>query len=353
MHQGHSDHDAAKGTCVLIRRASLTRRQLIAAAPLAGLALAGGATLNRPAAGARAGITVATTVGMITDVVERIGGERLNVKGLMGPGIDPHLYKPSAGDIRLLGDADVIFYGGLHLEGRLVDTLAKIRKSGKAAIPVSESIPEDRLHKADGFGGAHDPHVWFDVSLWSIAAATIGTTLAELFPEHAGAFGAGTERYRAELAALDAYVTERAQRLPAAQRVLVTAHDAFGYFANRYGFEVMGLQGVSTATEAGAGDVQTLAKYITDHRIRAIFVESSVPHATIEAVQQACRANGWDVRIGGELFSDALGQRGTPAGTYIGMVRHNIDTIVTALSGDPATPATRRTATGHERGSRA
>ena len=316
--------------------ASFSRRRLLSGAALTALAVAAGVRVtNTPAIADHGGkIGITTTVGMITDVVRNIGGDAVAVSGLMGPGIDPHLYKPSAGDINLLGDADIIFYGGLHLEGRMVDTFEKIARAGKPTIAVSENIPEDRLHTPPAFNGQHDPHIWFDVSLWKIAAETIAAELERHFPDHAETFQTHAPPYLARLDELDAWVKAQVARVPEGQRVLITAHDAFGYFGARYGFEVRGLQGISTASEAGAGDVQDLATFIADQKIRAMFVESSVPRATVEAVQEACRAKGWDVQIGGELFSDAMGKDGTEDGTYIGMVRHNVTTIVSALLGE-------------------
>lgn len=314
----------------------VSRRNLIASSLLAvGAVVASASVTNHAVTSDNGGRPmVTTTIGMITDVVRNIGGDRLHVAGLMGPGIDPHLYKPSAGDINRLGDADLIFYGGLHLEGRMTDTFTRIRESGqKPTIAVSESIPEEHL-LAVGEGPTWDPHVWFDVSLWRIVAETIASSLREHFPGDATVFAANAEPYFGRLDALDAWVFEQVGRLPASQRVLVTAHDAFAYFGRRYGFEVHGLQGLSTASEAGAGDVQDLADFITKRQIRAMFVESAVPPSTIEAVQAACRAQGWDVAIGGELYADAMGEDGTRDGTYIGMVRHNVNTIVSALLGE-------------------
>lgn len=280
-------------------------------------------------------IAVATTVGMITDVVRIIGGEAVAVSGLMGPGIDPHTYKPRASDITTLGDAEIIFYGGLDLEGRMTETFEKINLGGAIpTIAVSERLPEDLLISHSDANYAWDPHVWFDVSLWSMVAGTIAEELSQHFPEHEATSRANGEAYRAELEELDAWVFEQADRLEPEQRVLITAHDAFTYFGRRYGFEVLGVQGVSTASEAAAGDIQDLADFIVENRIRAIFVESSVPPVTIEAVQAAVSAQGWGVGIGGSLYADALGADGTPEGTYIGMVRANVTTIVEALLGD-------------------
>ncbi len=279
---------------------------------------------------------VTCTVGMITDVARNIGGTFFSISGLMGPGIDPHLYKPSAGDIVRLGDADLVLYGGLHLEGRMTETLETIQRSGTVHTrAVSESIPEDRLIAVSET--AHDPHVWFDVSLWNIVAGAVTEELIALLPEQAETITSRSETYRARLEELDAWVVDEISRVPEDIRVLVTAHDAFHYFGKRYGVEVMGLQGLSTATEAGAGDVQSLADLLAERRIPAIFVESSIPPATIEAVQAATRSRGWDVKIGGSLYSDAMGEAGTPEGTYIGMVRHNVSTIVDALLGESQT----------------
>jgi manganese/zinc/iron transport system substrate-binding protein len=322
-------------------RTPISRRNLIASALITvGAVAAGVGFTNNPAAsGDGQRPTVTATIGMITDVARNIGGDHIRVNGLMGPGIDPHLYKPSAGDIIQLGNADLILYGGLHLEGRMSETFEKISESGrKPTVAVSESIPEEQLIVV-GEGPTWDPHVWFDVSLWRIVAETIAESLIEMFPAHADTFAENAERYLAKLDELDAWVFAQVERLPESQRVVVTAHDAFSYFGRRYGFEVRGLQGLSTASEAGAGDVQELADFLAEREIRAMLVESSVPPATIEAVQAASRARGWDVAIGGELYADAMGEEGTADGTYIGMVRHNVTTIVTALLGDGETLA--------------
>lgn len=283
-------------------------------------------------------IKVTTTVGMITDIVRNVGGERVEVTGLMGPGIDPHLYKASAGDVGKLDGADIIFYGGLELEGRMTDTLVRIARSGKLTVPVSEDIAEDRLREPAEFQGKYDPHIWFDVTLWMEAAKTVEMQLAIYEPESADLFQANLDDYLGQLEELHAYVQEQIDRIPEEQRVLITAHDAFGYFGDQYGMDVRGIQGTSTATEASANDIQELADFIAERQIPAIFVESSVPPATIEALREAVRSRGFDVTIGGELFSDAMGEDGSPEGTYEGMVRHNVDTIVSALA--PAAPAT-------------
>jgi manganese/zinc/iron transport system substrate-binding protein len=213
------------------------------------------------------------------------------------------------------------------------DILAKMSGDTKT-VAVSESVNRDQLLKPPEFEGQYDPHLWFDVTLWMKTVGKVRDTLSEYDPDHTLMYWSNAERYLAKLAELHQYVKTQAARVPSAQRVLVTAHDAFNYFGKAYGFEVRGLQGISTATEAGIADVQELATFIADRRIPAIFVESSVSSRSLEAVKAAVRSKGFNVEIGGELFSDAMGSEGTPAGTYIGMVRHNIDTIVNALTGE-------------------
>jgi manganese/zinc/iron transport system substrate-binding protein len=277
-------------------------------------------------------VRVVATIGMIADAVERVGGARVEVEGLMGPGIDPHLYKASEGDLRRLERADVVFYGGLHLEAKMADVLERIGDR-RATQAVTDPIPRSELLRPAAFAGQYDPHVWFDVGLWIGAVEQIRDTLAELDPPSAELYRRNAEAYVAELRELDAYVQAQARRIPPGRRVIITAHDAFNYFGRAYGFEVRGLQGISTAAEAGAGDVQGLARFIAERRIPAIFVESSVSPRTIQAVREAVRSRGFDVEIGGSLFSDAMGDPDTPEGTYVGMVRHNIDTIVEGLRG--------------------
>jgi manganese/zinc/iron transport system substrate-binding protein len=276
-------------------------------------------------------IKVVSTVGMINDVVRVVGGDRVEAVGLMGPGVDPHLYRATAGDVKKLEDADLVFYGGLELEGRMTDIFVKMASRGTPTYAVSERVPATELREPPEFAGKHDPHIWFDVTLWRYAVESVRDGLAKLDPASAKTYQANAEAYLKELDSLHGYVQEQIAKVPPEQRVLVTAHDAFGYFGKRYGVEVMGIQGTSTATEAGAGALRTIADTISKRRVKAIFVESSVPKGTVEALQKAIQSRGWNVTIGGELFSDALGQEGTPEGTYIGMVRHNVDTLVKAL----------------------
>jgi manganese/zinc/iron transport system substrate-binding protein len=276
-------------------------------------------------------IRAVATTGIVADLVKNVGGERVEVVALMGPGVDPHLYKPTAGDVRRLEAADIIFYNGLELEGRMAEVFVKLARSGKPTVAVTEELPIDALREPEEFEGKYDPHVWFDVSLWRQAAKTVARQLTSLDPASGQIYARQLAAYDAQLADLDRYVQQQAATLPPARRVVVTAHDAFGYFGARYGFEVRGLQGVSTAAEASAADVRELAAFLCARGIKAIFVESSVPPATVEAVQRAANATGCSVTLGGELYSDALGPADSPAGTYVGMIRANIDTIVRAL----------------------
>lgn len=281
--------------------------------------------------GSEGKVQVTATTGMIADVAREVGGAYVDVTGLMGPGIDPHLYKASQGDIRKLEQAKVIFYNGLHLEGKMTDILEKMSKS-KIVTAVSENIPVEELRSGKDTGGTeYDPHVWFDVSHWMHAAEAVRDTLLEADPEHAEEYKTQAEQYLMKLEALDSEVREKIQEIPEASRVLVTAHDAFGYFGQAYDMKVMGLQGISTAAEYGARDVSELRDYLVENNIKAVFVESSVPAKAMEAIIAGAAEKGHTVSIGGELFSDAMGAEGTEEGTYIGMIRHNTQTIVEAL----------------------
>jgi manganese/zinc/iron transport system substrate-binding protein len=275
-------------------------------------------------------LRVVTTTGMIADAAARVAGELAQVEALMGPGVDPHLYKASESDVRRLSEADLILYNGLHLEGKMGDILVKLARS-RPVTAVSEALPQQELREPPEFAGQYDPHIWFDVRLWARTLEPIAAALAEIEPHRASTYRANAEAYRQELLELDGWVEARIREVPEGQRILVTAHDAFGYFGRRYGMRVVGLQGISTLAEAGLADVERVVGQVVDNRIKAVFVESSVPRRSIEAVQAACRARGWEVAIGGQLFSDAMGAPGTSEGTYPGMVRHNVNTIVEAL----------------------
>ncbi|MGG3927910.1 zinc ABC transporter substrate-binding protein [Metabacillus fastidiosus] len=275
-------------------------------------------------------IKVTTTTGQIADAVKNIGGDKVEVTSLMGPGIDPHLYKASQGDIQKFNNADIIFYSGLLLEGKLGDVLGKISKE-KPTIPIAEAISKDKLLSDKNNPNAHDPHVWFDIELWTEAVTEVEKELIKLSPENKELFEKNAKKYKDELQKLDEYAKEQIQSIPEESRVLVTAHDAFGYFGHAYGLEVMGLQGLSTDSEYGLNDVQNLVKVLAERNIKAVFIESSISEKSINAVVEGAKKKGHEVKIGGELFSDAMGEEGTEEGTYAGMFKHNVDTIVSSL----------------------
>lgn len=277
-------------------------------------------------------LEVVSTIGMIADVARNIGGERVHSVSIMGPGVDPHLYKASPGDVRAMSDADLILYSGLHLEGRMADVI--VRMAGRhAVVRVTETIDEALLRQPPEFAGHFDPHVWFDVTLWSKAAERIRDALAEKDPAGKDLYSRNATSYLAALAELHRYAKDTIATIPEDKRVMVTAHDAFGYFGRAYGLEVLAIQGISTDSEASLQDINGLVDTLVKRRIPAVFVESSVPRKTIDALVEGCRARGHSVAVGGELFSDAMGKDGTFEGTYIGMVVHNVDTITRALGG--------------------
>ncbi len=272
---------------------------------------------------------VATT-GMVADAAREIMGDAGTVEALMGPGVDPHLYKASESDVRRLAEADLILVNGLHLEGKMGEILEKMAAT-RPVVAVGSAVPASELREPPAMLGQHDPHIWFDVRLWSLTLEPITEALSKLVPAQAETFRTNAERYRRELLELDGWIEGRIAEIPVERRVLVTAHDAFGYFGRRYGIDVVGLQGISTLAEAGLSDVDRIVELVVSRKVKAVFVESSVPRRSIEAVQNACRARGHDVAIGGQLYSDALGAAGSPAGTYPGMVRANVETIVSTL----------------------
>ena len=275
-------------------------------------------------------IKIVATTGMIGDAVENIAGNRAEVVTLMGPGVDPHLYKATHGDLESLTQADIIYYNGLHLEGKMGEVFEKLSRT-KPVIAVGEKIPEDLLRKVPGFQGAFDPHIWFDVKLWKEAVKAISEHLQQYDSLHREEYETRSRSYLSQLDSLEAAVRKSLSEIPETQRVLITAHDAFGYFGDAYGIEVRGLQGISTLSEFGLRDVTELVNFIITRKVKAIFVETSVSERSIQAVVEGCREKGWDVKIGGSLFSDAMGNRGSPAGTYIGMVNANVGAIVEAL----------------------
>lgn len=277
---------------------------------------------------------IVTTCGMVTDIVRQVAGEQATVTGIMGEGVDPHLYKPTRGDVKKLLEADVVFYSGLMLEGRMGDTFAKVARSGKPVYAVTEGIDESYLREPPEFAGHWDPHVWMDVAAWSEAVEFVAESLAAYDPSHAAEYRQRADAYRAELAKLDEYTRSVIATVPQEQRYLITAHDAFGYFARAYDIPVRSVQGISTESEAGVDDINGLVDFIVANKIKAVFVESSVSQKSVEAVLEGVRSKGAEVVIGGQLFSDAMGQAGTYEGTYVGMIDHNATTIARALGGE-------------------
>ncbi|KNF08605.1 zinc transport system periplasmic zinc-binding protein TroA [Gottschalkia purinilytica] len=273
---------------------------------------------------------VVATTTMIADLARNIGKDKLEVKQLMGPGIDPHLYKASAGDVDLMYSANIIIYNGVHLEGKMGDVLSKMKNSGKGVFSLEEGIDSNKLI-LDKDTNTPDPHIWFDIKLWSESAKYVSNVLADNDPKNKDFYMSNLNNYLKELENLEKYANSRISEIDPNSRVLITAHDAFTYFGKAYGVEVKGLQGISTASETGTGDVKQIADFIVNRKIKAIFIESSVPKKSIEALQEAVKSRGFEVSIGGELYSDALGNYGTEEGTYIGMYKKNIDTIVNAL----------------------
>ncbi|TNJ45410.1 zinc ABC transporter substrate-binding protein [Tamlana fucoidanivorans] len=274
-------------------------------------------------------LNVVTTTTMITDLVTNIAQDEVNLQGLMGSGVDPHLYKASEGDVTKLYNADLIFYNGLHLEGKLVEVFEKMKN--KKTIAISAAIDKNTLIGSDYFASNYDPHIWFDIDYWKEVAVFVEYYLSEAIPEKSAVFASNRKVYIEKLNKLKKEVYDKIDELPQEQRILVTAHDAFNYFGKAFDFEVVGLQGLSTATEAGVQDVQNLSNFIIEKQVKAIFVESSVPKRTVEALQAAVNSKGHHVTIGGLLYSDALGDKGTIEGTYIGMFKYNVNTIVNAL----------------------
>lgn len=281
-----------------------------------------------------AGLEVVATVGMIGDVVAEIGGGNVSVATLIGAGVDPHLYKPTVADVKLLDKADIVFQNGLLLEGRMGDILRKIGKRGKTVHALAEEALEGQDYVVSDGEGHHDPHVWMDVSAWAKVAEQIAGALAAKDPENAALYQERAAAYCGRLDELDAYARKTLAGIPKERRVLVTAHDAFGYMARAYGLEVRGVQGLSTESEAGLKEINGLVDFLIERGVPAVFVESSVPTKAVEALIEGARSRGHHVRIGGELFSDAMGKAGTYEGTYIGMIDHNVTIIARALGGE-------------------
>lgn len=278
-------------------------------------------------------VSVVCTIDMIGDLVRGIGGDRVAVRSLMGPGVDPHLYKPTRSDIARLMKADLIVANGLHLEGRMDETLDRAADTGRPVLRVAETVSEDRLIRTTEGEKSADPHLWMDPRLWAKTIPPILDALIAVDPDGAPDHRRRAAALEAELLELDTWSAERLATIPKSSRVLVTAHDAFEYFGRRHGFEVVGIQGISTESEAGVRDIARIVDLLVSRRIGAVFVESTVPPRHVEALVAGARSRGHEVRIGGELFSDAMGDAGSYEGTYPGMIDHNTTTIVRALGG--------------------
>lgn len=293
-------------------------------------AFAGSAAAQQPA---QKKLTVVATTGMIADVVRGIGGDHVAITTLMGEGVDPHLFKPGRGDIATLMSADIVFYNGLLLEGKMTDALVRVAGSGRKVVPVTEQLDDSVKLEPEQFQGHYDPHVWMDPRTWSKTIDVIRDTLIATDASHESDYRAGAERVTAELKKLDDYAEQVLATVPKESRVLITAHDAFNYFGRRYGYEVVGIQGISTESEAGVRDIEKLVDSLVSRKIGAVFVETTVSRRNVEALIAGAKSRSHEVKIGGNLFSDAMGKAGTYEGTYVGMIDHNVTTIVRALGG--------------------
>ena len=298
-----------------------------------GLILAGTALAAGPLQAAEEKIGVVATTGMIADAARQVGGELVEVQGLMGPGVDPHSYRQTRTDIVALTRADLVLWHGLYLEAQMEELLLKLAERGNV-VAVGEAVPVDERIGHEDYENKFDPHVWMVPELWAHVVRGVEAALAETAPEHARVFAANAEAHLAEIERLGAYARETLATVPEPARVLLTAHDAFGYFGRSYGYEVVGIQGISTESEAGLDRIRTLVDMLVEREIGAVFVESSVSDRNMRALVEGAAAQGHEVKIGGELFSDAMGQPGTYEGTYVGMIDHNVSTIAGALGGD-------------------
>jgi manganese/zinc/iron transport system substrate-binding protein len=283
-------------------------------------------------------LNVLTTIGMLGDVAENVGGACVAVSALIGPGLDPHLYRASAGDVQRLEQAELILYGGLNLEAQLGQVLGRLGQR-RPTLAVMEQVSSERLIEEDEEDGeiVYDPHLWMDAALWAETIDIIAEAITDLRPECREAVAENAESYRAQLLALDAWARDTLTSIPEAQRILITAHDAFYYFAEAYGFTASeGIQGISTEAEASIADIRAVVDEVVASGVRAIFPESTINPRTVQAVQAAVRDRGFEVAIGDELYSDAMGDPGTPEGTYIGMIRSNVIAVTEALGGEVA-----------------
>ncbi|SEN04912.1 manganese/zinc/iron transport system substrate-binding protein [Palleronia pelagia] len=305
----------------------LGRRAFLALVTAMGLAQAAGM------AAAQERLSVVATTGMIADAAREVGGDLVDVRALMGPGVDPHAYRQTRSDIVALANADLVLWNGLYLEAQMEEFLLELGRD-QPVVAVAEGVPADRLIGSADYDGRYDPHLWMTPELWSRVVETVRDALIEVRPEGADTFTANAEDYLSELSDLADYTAEALSSVPADRRVLVTAHDAFGYFGAAYDFEVIGIQGISTESEAGLRRVSDLVDLLVERDIGAVFVETSVSDRNIRALIEGAAAEGHEVAIGGELYSDAMGEPGTYRGTYIGMIDSNATTIARALGGE-------------------
>ncbi|MGF1531839.1 MAG: metal ABC transporter solute-binding protein, Zn/Mn family [Puniceicoccaceae bacterium] len=286
-------------------------------------------------------VPVVATTGMIGDVVREVGGDRVETVVLIGEGIDPHLYNPTRRDIVALDRASIVFYNGLFLEGKMGEVLRRFERRGKPAVAVAERIVADGAYSVIEEEDENDPHLWMDVGAWIEAVKIVEAALANFDPEGQAVYSANAKQYRQKLHQLNLWVKAGVESIPGHQKVLVTAHDAFGYFGRAYGIEVRGIQGISTESEAGLRDIEELVTFLVDARVPAVFVETSVPEKNVRALVEGARARGHEVSIPGTLYSDSMGAAGTWEGTYIGMIEHNVRVIVRGLGGNPDLPELR------------
>lgn len=300
-------------------------------AVLAGLALAMLAATAPPAAAAQP-LNVVTTIAQIGEAAARIGGQRVAVRSLMGEGVDPHTYRQTRSDVVALARADLVLHNGLYLEAQLEDLLDDLATQ-KPVVAVAERLPADRLLSSAQYPGRYDPHVWMDPTLWSQVVSAVRDALSEADPDGTPLYAANAEVYLAEIGRVGDYAREVLATVPAESRVVLSSHDAFGYFGRAFGWQVIGIQGLSTESEAGLGQVEALVGLIVDKKLPAVFVESSVSERNVRALVEGAAARGQQVRIGGQLFSDAMGAPGTYTGTYVGMIDSNVTTITRALGG--------------------
>jgi manganese/zinc/iron transport system substrate-binding protein len=309
----------------------LSRRKF--ASVIAGLSMLAAATAMSGPARSEQPLVVVATTGMIADAARQVGGNLVTVRALMGPGVDPHAYRQTRSDIVALSKAGLVLWHGLYLEAQMEDFMKKLAQK-RTVVAVAEEVPRNLLIGHDDYSDKFDPHIWMNPNLWSRVVISVRDSLIKVRPEHAATFRANGDQHLAELAQLAGYATQVLASVPAESRVLLTAHDAFNYFGSAYGFEVMGIQGISTESEAGLRRISELVDLLVKRNIRAVFVESSVSDRNIRALIEGAAAKGHEVVIGGELFSDAMGEPGTYEGTYVGMIDHNTTTISRALGGN-------------------